>query len=131
MVQTGVAAVGGSAPGRQPATAHVQPRLTHDNLLLHLQHELGQRNRIAVGNVLRMMTQGSSHLATLGFVTQPRGSLHLHHDLPLGAAFFEIGQCVLRLSERKHLVYHWPDRSRFEKLADLRELPAVWMHEEK
>ena len=52
---TGVAAAGGSAPGRQPATAHVQPRLTHDNLLLHMQHEIGQRNRVAVGKVLRTM----------------------------------------------------------------------------
>ena len=49
---TGVAAAGGSAAGRQPATAHVQLRLTHDNLLLHMQHELGQCNGVAVGNVL-------------------------------------------------------------------------------
>jgi len=71
-IKRSVAAAGGSAPGRQPATAHVQPRLTHDNLLLHLQHALGQRNRVAVGNVLRTMTQGSSRLATLGFGTESR-----------------------------------------------------------
>ena len=46
-------AAGGSAPGRQPPTAHVQAHLTHDNLLLQTQHELGRRNRVAVGNVLR------------------------------------------------------------------------------
>ena len=67
---TGVAAAGGGAPGRPPATAHVPPRLTHDNLLLHMQPELCQRNRVVVGNVLRTMTQGSSRLATLGFGTE-------------------------------------------------------------
>ena len=69
----GMAAAGGSAPGRQPATAHVQPRLTHDNLLLHMQYELGQYNRLAVGNVLRTMTQSSSCLAILGFGRNPVG----------------------------------------------------------
>ena len=46
------------------ATAHVPPRLTHENLLWHMQHVLGQSNRVAVGNVLRTMTQGSSCLAS-------------------------------------------------------------------
>lgn len=53
-----MAAAGGSAPGRQPATAHVRPRLTHDNLLLHMQHELGQGNQVAVANVLRNLEPG-------------------------------------------------------------------------
>jgi hypothetical protein len=34
--------------------------------------ERNGRNRVAVGNDLRTVTQGSSCLATLGFGTQPR-----------------------------------------------------------
>ena len=37
----GVPAAGGDAPRRWPATAHVQPRVTQDNLILHMQHEVG------------------------------------------------------------------------------------------
>jgi phenylacetic acid degradation operon negative regulatory protein len=36
---TGVAAAGGSAPGRQPATAHVQTRIALCKLLLHMQQK--------------------------------------------------------------------------------------------
>jgi hypothetical protein len=59
-------AAGGSAARRRPATAcpalamrrrtHIQPRknrrsprVTQDNLLLHMQHEVGQGNRPAIG----------------------------------------------------------------------------------
>jgi hypothetical protein len=45
-----VAATGGSAARRRPATAHVQPRnnrgrprVTQDEFMLHMQHEVGQR----------------------------------------------------------------------------------------
>src|SRR5438876_11326314 len=37
-------AAGGSAPRRRPATAHVQPRVTQDKFLLHVQHEIGHGN---------------------------------------------------------------------------------------
>ena len=37
---TGVAAAGGSAPGRQPATAHVQTRLATCKTLLHMQQNV-------------------------------------------------------------------------------------------
>ena len=36
---TGVAAAGGSAPGRQPATAHVQTRIALCKTLLHMQQK--------------------------------------------------------------------------------------------
>ncbi len=36
---TGVAAAGGSAPGRQPATAHVQTRIALCKTLLHRQQK--------------------------------------------------------------------------------------------
>ena len=39
---TGVAAAGGSAPGRQSATAHVQPPIAKDKFVLHVQHEFVQ-----------------------------------------------------------------------------------------
>jgi len=51
-------------------------------------------------------------------------SLHLHNDLPLRPAFFEIHQCLLRLIERKYLVNYRPDAARLEQFTDLGELPA-------
>ena len=61
----------------------------------------------------------------------PNTSPDLHHDLALGAAFFEIGERFLRLIERKYLVYHGSDFFRLEQFADLRELATVGMHEQK
>lgn len=58
-------------------------------------------------------------------------SSDLHNDLALGPAFFKIRQRVLCLIERKYLVYHRTDFSRFEQLADFRELATVWMHEQE
>jgi len=47
--ETSLATAGGSAPGRQPATPHVQtrknrrrPRVKKNNFLLHMQHEVGR-----------------------------------------------------------------------------------------
>ena len=59
------------------------------------------------------------------------GSPDLHNDLPLGPALFEIRKRLLRLIERKYLVDHRSDAPRLEKLANLCELPTVWMHEQE
>src|SRR6185369_3545643 len=59
------------------------------------------------------------------------GSPELHNDLPFGPALFEIRKRFLGLIERKYLVDHRTDESHLEKLADLCELAAVWMHEQK
>src|SRR6185295_16639002 len=56
---------------------------------------------------------------------------HLDNDLPLGSTLLEICERFLCLLEWKHLVYHRPDAPRHEKLADLRELPAVRMHKQE
>ncbi len=60
-----------------------------------------------------------------------RRSFHLHDDLPLGPAFFEVGQGLLRLIEWKYPVDHRPDFACLKKFADFRELPAVGMHKEE
>ena len=62
-LKSGICHLKSSEAWSQPATArraearrrrtHVQPRLTHDNRLLRMQLELGERNCVAVGNVLR------------------------------------------------------------------------------
>ncbi len=64
--------------------------------------------------------------------SEPRtDSLHLHNDLPLGSASFEMRKRLLRLIERKYLVEHRPDVPRLEKLTDLGELTTVWMREQE
>ena len=59
------------------------------------------------------------------------GSPDLHNDLPFGPALFEIRKRLLHLTEWKYLVDHGTDDSHLKKLADLCELAAVWMHEQK
>ena len=63
---TGVAAAGGSAPGRWPATAHVQTRIALCNTLLHMQQEFvmgrGQPCRPSKSRVCEIRT--SSELVT-------------------------------------------------------------------
>jgi hypothetical protein len=56
---------------------------------------------------------------------------NLHDDLPLGTACFEIGKCILCLSERKYPVDHRMDMPRLEKRTDLCELAAVGMCEQE
>jgi hypothetical protein len=56
---------------------------------------------------------------------------HLDNDLALGSTLLEMRKRLLGLVERKCLVDHGPDVPRLEKLADLAELPTVWMHEQK
>ena len=57
--------------------------------------------------------------------------LHLDNDLPLGPPLLEIRKRLLRLFEWKYLIDHRPDAPRLEKLSDLCELAAVWMHEQE
>src|SRR5271170_4213036 len=59
------------------------------------------------------------------------GSPDLHNDLSLGPAFSKVRKRLLRLIERKHLVNHRPDAPCLEEFADLCELAAIWMHEQK
>src|SRR5581483_11762495 len=65
----------------------------------------------------------ANSLATLSFC-----SSDLHHDLAFGSTLFEIGQRLLRLIERKYLINYRTDDLCLEKLANLGELAAVWMH---
>ena len=63
---------------------------------------------------------------------RPLGVLpHLDNDLALGSTLLEIRKRLLGLLERKDLVDHRPDAPRLEKLADLCELAAVWVHEQE
>ena len=57
--------------------------------------------------------------------------LHLDNDLPLGSTLLEIRKSLLRLLERKHLVYHWPNAPCPEQLTDLCELTTVRVHEQE
>ena len=66
-------AAGGSAPGRQPATAHVQPRLTHDNRLLHSEIRKLAPRTIPTG--LRPPAQGWRASAYLGSTFSNRNAV--------------------------------------------------------
>lgn len=68
----GVAVAGPGAPGSRAAIAHVQPTTAQENFVLHMQHEIVPRNRVAVGDGLETVNRGSRRVATLGPRSQPR-----------------------------------------------------------
>ena len=85
---TSLATASRSAPGRQPATTHVQTRIVAITNLCCICNKglsfaragMESRNRVAVGNHLRTVTQGSSCLATLRF--RMKGILKLAQAFP-------------------------------------------------
>src|SRR5215216_3265612 len=58
-------------------------------------------------------------------------SRDLDNDFPLGSTLLKIRKSLLRLFERKYLVDHRPNASRFYKLADFCELTTVRVHEQE
>jgi hypothetical protein len=82
------AAAGRSAPGRQSATAHVQTRMTPRNLLLHMQHELGQRSR--VDHSLALLKK-DNRVELFAFGSQPQFQIfgRNKHQNPSGFSLFE------------------------------------------
>lgn len=56
-------------------------------------------------------------------------STHLHHDLALGPAFFQICESILRIVERKRLVDHRANTAGLKKFSYFGQLLTVGTHE--